>query len=121
MTVTRCPTVVARGASQGKRGGSVLGTKMPSMEAQYAGMNRAAFNTRNATTRTPLGATRSEVIDATKPRSPVLCGWNKGGDAPLTMAEKLARVQARMAEAAAAKREAARWMISDRATIGRAK
>ncbi len=66
MTVLKqCPTMAARGSQSRMRGGSILGSDVPSMATQYANMNRAAFDTRRNSTPTPSGCTRSEPIDAT--------------------------------------------------------
>jgi hypothetical protein len=82
------------------------------MEAQYANMNRAAFNTRRTSSPIPRGAIKGDTPD--RPGEPrVFCRWDTSGPAPLTLAEQIAKVRAKMAQTAddlrakaAARREA---------------
>lgn len=130
----RCPPRHAAGSRTfAPRGGSVQGTSMPSMEAQYAGMNRVAFNTRRTTSTPPLGCLPGRPIDPNDPprcKAPTLVPWRKALAEARKVAEaKQAMLRAQREAATTARRttpavakvdaEVARYGFSKAITVGR--
>lgn len=115
----KCPTVVARGVGSAsrKRGGSTLGSSLPTMDAQYANMNRAAFDTRRSSTPVPPGATKADVIPEGEAPSRHVARWDVSDRKcwQATLAEQARAKAAKLAALREAKAEFAKRGISPRA------